>query len=310
MREYSLLRKTRRVAPRDPVDLATFGMVPDVGAACDSRFVGRDMRGCSPGCGWICTSISLLAFLCGCKDKDESGRTQAASGAAARAESARDPKRIPPCDQIVSLRQLQHFAGKRLGLNVDLFPDTNTAWKNHTIGVCWENPTTQNEHGRALTRQAVQATWEAESAVRFVGWKECDSNFEGIHIQVMSTEDGDHTDGLGNELLDPSVKMVLDFTFTNWTPKCPPGSDTDGCIKFLAIHEFGHALGFAHEQNRDDAPPECKRVQDQRKGTCTFCPIDLTSVMSYCRSNWKGSGFLSNCDKSSVKSLYAEESNP
>jgi hypothetical protein len=207
---------------------------------------------------------------------------------------------------------------------LQLYARTSTIWSPRIIPVCWENPSDNLVNQMNWTRNAVERTWEAVSAVNFTGWNTCNSNSSGIRIRIEDA--GPHVIALGNQLNARPNGMVLNFAFNNWTGSvdssgnpvescadggnAPSGFATSGfathsefCIRTIAVHEFGHALGFAHEQNRPDTPTWC----DERQGSDGDTVIgawDLNSVMNYCNPNWSGNGLLSATDIAGVQTMY------
>ena len=51
-----------------------------------------------------------------------------------------------------------------------LYVKSSWIWSSPRIPVCWENPGSGNSDERDWVRDAVEDTWEAQSAVRFTGW--------------------------------------------------------------------------------------------------------------------------------------------
>src|SRR5262249_3654518 len=157
----------------------------------------------------------------------------------------------------------------------NLYVKSNAIWSPPVIEVCWENPGPYDAE-RTLVQSMIEESWQANSGVRFVGWGQCFPESRGVRILISDSNPLCY--GLGAELDGRSPGMVLNFTFENWSPVCNKPENKEACLRVFAVHEFGHALGFAHEDARPDTPSWCGD-QPGQDGHYVIGPWDEYSVM-------------------------------
>lgn len=287
-------------------------------------------------------AVLLTASLaaCGAGDGISSPSASVTSGTAKSEESSKTPLRTPQFAKVKlsssalgPMKAPMLFAASQAGsgsLGGNYIPPF--IWNSHRINVCWENPADDNQMQRDWVKEAVTETWDAHSDVTFDDWTQCpkyvkglpDGGYLGIRLAFVTS--APNTISPGEAGIGFSANVKLRASFSTSETQCALKDDSGGCLKDLycwnwddleacvktvAVHEFGHVLAFAHEQDRPETPEWCKDLpmvqkEPKRSDGVVFGPWDLDSVMNYCNPKWMGLGVLSPGDIALVQANYGK----
>ena len=182
----------------------------------------------------------------------------------------------------------------------------NWTENGNVVPVCWE--TSGYDREKLIIKEAVTGTWEWHSTIRFTGWAACPTGGSAMHVRIRLRPQDDSNAGAGGsaELGMDALSSAVDNDPGMNLSINPDGTAEKGRVEYIGVHEFGHVLGFIHEQDTPgnvEGPAYCKSSGNEANSS-SLTAYDRDSVMNYCNRDGNAKGNLTDIDVAGVQAVY------
>ena len=184
----------------------------------------------------------------------------------------------------------------------NLYLHGNT-WPNGVVDVCYDSVSGNNPTLLTQAQLLLANSWSLAANISFTGWGPCNYQPSPQQRSFVSIVFAPGTNGDSSWIGMKSAPGAVGQCGLSTSCYAPGNTiltlisnDTSAFqqqFRYEVIHEFGHALGFDHEQERPDnwnlgAPVYCPLLDDEQGadsgGTYLTSYFDRDSIMNYCSS--------------------------